>query len=90
MVKSGEPEPALVVLGRLLWRFVSPPPAAPANHGRATRLASKAGHAFLYLALFVLMLSSYLISTADGHFLCRKTRDIAAGRDGNTFWHDVE
>nr|WP_286946731.1 cytochrome b [Pseudomonas sp. UBA6718] len=55
-----------VMLGRLLWRFVSPPPAAPANHGRATRLASRAGHAFLYLALFVLMLSGYLISTADG------------------------
>ena len=55
-----------VMLGRLLSRFVSPPPAAPVNHGRATRLASKAGHAFLYLALFVLMISGYLISTADG------------------------
>lgn len=56
----------VVMLGRVAWRFLSPPPPAPANHGAATRLASKAGHAFLYLALFVLMLSGYLISTADG------------------------
>ena len=56
----------VVMLGRVVWRFLSPPPPAPANHGAATRLASKAGHAFLYLALFVLMLSGYLISTADG------------------------
>ena len=54
-----------VMLVRLVWRFVSPPPAAPASHGAATRLASKAGHGFLYLALFALMISGYLISTAD-------------------------
>ncbi|WP_252271845.1 cytochrome b [Pseudomonas subflava] len=56
----------VVMLGRVAWRLVSPPPPAPANHGAATRLASKAGHGFLYLALFVLMISGYLISTADG------------------------
>jgi cytochrome b561 len=54
-----------VMLGRLAWRFVSPPPSAPASHGPTTRLASKVGHAFLYFALFALMLSGYLISTAD-------------------------
>ncbi|WP_454256452.1 cytochrome b [Pseudomonas sp. Marseille-Q8238] len=54
-----------VMLLRLLWRFLSPPPPAPANHGPLTRIASKAGHAFLYLGLFVLMISGYLISTAD-------------------------
>ncbi|WP_137973624.1 cytochrome b [Pseudomonas sp. F(2018)] len=56
----------VVMLARVAWRFLSPPPPAPASHGAVTRLASKAGHAFLYLALFVLMLSGYLISTADG------------------------
>lgn len=55
----------VLMLARLLWRFLSPPPGAPANHGQLTRLASKAGHALLYLGLFVLMLSGYLISTAD-------------------------
>ena len=55
-----------VMLLRLVWRFISPPPPAPANHGRLTRLGAKFGHAFLYVGLFVLMFSGYLISTADG------------------------
>ncbi|WP_339408917.1 cytochrome b [Pseudomonas sp. EA_35y_Pfl2_R5] len=55
-----------VMLARVVWRRVSPPPASLPNHGRMTRLASKLGHGFLYLGLFVLMISGYLISTADG------------------------
>ncbi|WP_167143368.1 cytochrome b [Pseudomonas sp. OTU750018] len=55
-----------VMLGRVLWRWFSPPPASLPNHGRMTRMASKLGHSFLYLGLFVLMISGYLISTADG------------------------
>ncbi|WP_248795154.1 cytochrome b [Pseudomonas sp. MWU13-2105] len=56
---------AVMVL-RLIWRFISPPPPSPANHGRLTRLGAKFGHAFLYLGLFALMFSGYLISTAEG------------------------
>lgn len=56
----------VVMLGRVLWRWVSPPPHTLASHGRMTRLGAKFGHAFLYLGLFVLMISGYLISTADG------------------------
>jgi cytochrome b561 len=56
---------ALMLL-RVLWRFVSPPPPAPASHGALTRAASRLGHAALYLGLFALMISGYLISTADG------------------------
>jgi cytochrome b561 len=55
-----------VMLVRVLWRWVSPVPASLPNHGRLTRLGSKLGHGFLYLGLFVLMISGYLISTADG------------------------
>lgn len=55
-----------VMLARVLWRWLSPPPASLPDHGRMTRLASKLGHSFLYLGLFVLMMSGYLISTADG------------------------
>lgn len=51
---------------RLLWRWLNPSPAALPNHGAMTRLASKLGHALLYVGLFVLMTSGYLISTADG------------------------
>ena len=55
-----------VMLARVLWRWFSPPPASLPNHGRMTRMASKLGHSFLYLGLFVLMIYCYLISTADG------------------------
>ncbi|SDZ47108.1 cytochrome b [Pseudomonas sp. NFIX28] len=55
-----------IMLLRLLWRFVSPPPPAPNNHGRLTRLGATFGHAFLYLSLFAVMIAGYLISTADG------------------------
>ncbi|MBO3277805.1 cytochrome b [Pseudomonas schmalbachii] len=51
---------------RLVWRFVSPPPPAPANHGSLTRVATKLGHLALYLLLFGVLISGYLISTAEG------------------------
>lgn len=54
------------MLLRVLWRLVNPAPAALENHGALTRLASKLGHAALYLGLFGVMISGYLISTADG------------------------
>ena len=54
------------MLLRVLWRLFNPAPAALENHGALTRLASKLGHAALYLGLFGVMVSGYLISTADG------------------------
>jgi cytochrome b561 len=56
---------ALMVL-RVVWRGLSPVPGSLPEHGQLTRLASKLGHAFLYVGLFALMISGYLISTADG------------------------
>ena len=55
-----------LMLIRLLWRRLSPMPPALVSHSPATKLASKAAHLLLYLGLFVLMVSGYLISTADG------------------------
>jgi cytochrome b561 len=55
-----------LMLGRMLWRWLNPSPAGLPSHGRLTRLGSAFGHAFLYSGLFVLMLSGYLISTAEG------------------------
>ncbi|HBP0363761.1 TPA: cytochrome b, partial [Pseudomonas aeruginosa] len=34
---------AIALLVRIVWRFVSPPPPAPVNHGPLTRVASKLG-----------------------------------------------
>ncbi|WP_313646618.1 cytochrome b [Pseudomonas sp.] len=56
---------AVMVL-RVLWRFISPAPPAPASHGPFTRVAAKLGHLALYLGLFAVMIAGYLISTADG------------------------
>ncbi|MGG7651025.1 cytochrome b [Pseudomonas sp. ES4] len=56
---------AVMVL-RVLWRFVSPPPPALASYSRMTRIGATFGHAFLYLSLFAVMIAGYLISTADG------------------------
>ena len=57
---------ALMLL-RLLWLFISPPPEPLASYSRATRLGAKLGHALLYLGLLALMVAGYLISTAEGH-----------------------
>ncbi|WP_035414959.1 MULTISPECIES: cytochrome b [Ferrimonas] len=56
----------LATLFRLWWRFSNPSPNAPAGQGRATQVAAKLGHGAIYLLLLTLMVSGYLISTADG------------------------
>ena len=55
-----------VMLVRVVWRFISPPPPTLESYSRMTRLGAKFGHSFLYLALFAVMIAGYLISTADG------------------------
>ncbi|MBA1202947.1 cytochrome b [Pseudomonas capeferrum] len=55
-----------LMLVRVAWRFVSPPPPAPASHGTFVRIAATLGHAVLYFGLFAVMIAGYLISTADG------------------------
>ncbi|MHC8307794.1 cytochrome b [Pseudomonas sp. PB3P13] len=55
-----------VMVIRVLWRFVSPPPSTLESYSRMTRIGAKFGHSFLYLSLFAVMIAGYLISTADG------------------------
>jgi cytochrome b561 len=55
-----------VMLFRVIWRWISPPPTALATHGKWTRLGARLGHLFLYVVLFATMFAGYLISTADG------------------------
>lgn len=60
----------IVVLGatvlRLLWRIAQPRPALLSAHAWENMLAHL-GHTLLYLLLFVVLLSGYLIPSADGH-----------------------
>ena len=55
---------ALVI--RVVWRRISPPPPAPKSHTAFTRLSAAGAHIALYLILFAILLSGYLISTAEG------------------------
>ncbi|WP_017938576.1 cytochrome b [Zestomonas thermotolerans] len=54
------------MLLRLVWRFLSPPPPLLDSYGPLTRLGARLGHGLLYLGLFAVIISGYLISTADG------------------------
>ncbi|GDY26892.1 cytochrome b [Agarivorans sp. Toyoura001] len=56
----------MVMLFRLLWRGLNPHPVSPENHQQWEKTGAKVGHFLLYLILFCLMISGYLISTADG------------------------
>ncbi|WP_110689475.1 cytochrome b [Salinicola endophyticus] len=51
-------------LARVAWRLTQPTPRA---HGSVLeRRAAHAGHGLLYLLMFVVLFSGYLISTAEG------------------------
>lgn len=56
----------LVLVVRLIWRRLSPPPAPFASYSRLTRVSAFVAHIALYLLLFGILFSGYLISTADG------------------------
>lgn len=51
-------------LARLVWRFVQPTPSTEGS--RVETIAAHLGHIALYLLVLVVMVSGYLISTADG------------------------
>ncbi|WP_312282162.1 cytochrome b [Pseudescherichia sp.] len=51
---------------RLIWRHLSPPPKTLASYSRLTHVAAIGAHIILYALLFAIVISGYLISTADG------------------------
>jgi cytochrome b561 len=56
----------VVTVGRLAWRMSAGRPAELASHTPLERLAARLTHRAIYLLLFGVMASGYLISTADG------------------------
>lgn len=54
-----------LTLIRVIWKLTTPQPEIIANNSSEKTLA-KLGHIALYLVMFVIMFSGYLISTADG------------------------
>mgnify|MGYP000627822475 CR=1 FL=1 len=55
-----------LTLLRLVWRSINPTPAPLDSHSPFERQAARLAHTLLYVLLFCMMLSGYLISTADG------------------------
>ncbi|MBF6057740.1 cytochrome b [Thiomicrorhabdus heinhorstiae] len=55
-----------VMLFRWIWRLISVEPQALPTHGSFTRLAAKSAQRLLYLLVFAIGISGYLISTAEG------------------------
>jgi cytochrome b561 len=55
-----------VLFARLLWRMTNPQPKTPDSHQHWEVQLAHAVHALLYLMLFAILISGYLISTAKG------------------------
>ncbi len=55
-----------LMIFRLFWRIIQIKPKPLDNHSKLERVAGSLTHKLLYLLVFVIMTSGYLISTADG------------------------
>jgi cytochrome b561 len=56
----------MTVALRLGWRTLGPRPSPLTSHSPLERHAAATAHVLLYILLFAVMLTGYLISTADG------------------------
>ncbi len=57
------------MLARLLWRLKSPPPPPLNTHTSWEKRAAKIAHALLYVLIFLMLPTGYLITTAQGQGL---------------------
>ncbi|QHM70588.1 cytochrome b [Mixta intestinalis] len=55
-----------LMIFRVLWRLISPPPPPLTSYSPLVRYGATAAHLLLYLLLFAIFISGYLISTAEG------------------------
>ena len=56
----------VLMLVRIIWRISQPRVTVIATHQRWEQLLAKSVQGLLYLAVFTVLISGYLISTADG------------------------
>jgi cytochrome b561 len=56
----------LLVIARIIWRFVSPPPALPSTMPAFARMSARALHVLFYALLVALPLSGWLAASAEG------------------------
>lgn len=56
----------IVMVGRVVWRKLSPPPQPEESLTPVEKKSAHLVHVVLYVMIFVIIASGYLISTADG------------------------
>ncbi len=56
----------LLALFRIAWRVTHQPPALPSSMPRLMQIAAHAGHHMLYMLMFLIPLSGWLMSSAKG------------------------
>lgn len=56
----------LVLVFRVVWRLINHSVQPVASHSPWVRAGAKIGHLLMYVMLFTIVFSGYLISTADG------------------------
>lgn len=85
---------ALAIL-RLLWRLFDKRPKDPSGMSPLERLAARAGHGLLYVLLFALPISGWLLDSASGlralHWwgLVRMPKLVEADRELKAIAHDA-
>ncbi len=57
----------MLAIVRLAWRWLNPPPPLPAGMPKWERIGAHVSHALLYLLLFAMPLSGWLMSSARGY-----------------------
>lgn len=57
----------LLVILRYLWRLLNPPPKFPAGTPVWQAIAAKWSHTIIYLLLFIIPISGWVMSTASQH-----------------------
>jgi cytochrome b561 len=57
----------LAALLRLIWRITHRPPSLPANMSALERTLTKLGHGLLYVLIFAIPLSGWMMSSAKGY-----------------------
>jgi cytochrome b561 len=55
-----------LVIARVVWAFVSPPPELPGTMTRVARLSARTMHVLLYALLLSVPLSGWLVSSSEG------------------------
>lgn len=56
-----------IMMGRLFWRLVNEQPALPHSVSQSQRYLAWLNHWALYVTLFIMPLSGWLMATASGH-----------------------